>query len=147
MIHIVFYRNIDPDTGIWTLPKKICECDDLDSAKMIVDVLGKNDPEPNREYIIQNIGKKENLIIGADPNQIETAWRCHAWMKERKINLVIGFSPEEVIQLKEMYESYGIPHMIAVVSEDREKWNGVDYDLRTGEFDEDSFEVILDVME
>ena len=147
MIYSVFYKNVDPDTGIWTLPKKICECDSIEAAKMIAEVLGEKDPEPNREYLIESIGKKENLIIGADPTQIEMAWKCHNWMRERKINTVICFSPEEVKQIKEMYEGYGLPHMVAVVSEDREKWNSVDYDLRTGEFDEDSFDVILDVME
>lgn len=147
MEYLVLYRDVDPDTGIWSVTKKLCSCDEIGSAESIAFAMRRDDPEPNREYIIEKVGKKESVILCADPDQIEMAWKCQNWIISRKVGALVCFSPEEVSQIREIYENYGIPHMVAVVSQDREKWSGVNYDLRLGEFTEDDFEVILDVME
>ena len=53
----------------------------------------------------------------------------------------------DLTQIRDIYSTYGVPHMVALVSQDKVKWQGLDYDLSLSEFEQEDFETILSVME
>lgn len=147
MKYYVFLRDIDPDTGTLSQMIKMCECDHEKQAQQIRLALATQDEtDPNREYVIENYGKKENVLLCADADQLELAWKCQLWMNDRGVRLVICFSPAELDALKETFVGYGIPHMVTLVGEGTE-WKNVSFDLKLGIFDEEEFDTILSVLD
>lgn len=123
---------------------KVCECPDEDYAKLIHSFLSK--VEPNKEWVLEKIGKTEHLLIYADPAQIEMAWKCQSYFLEIGVPAVVCFSEEEINSIRKIYYSHGIPHMVTVVAQTN-SWATVDYDLRLSEFTEDEFETIFSCLE
>ena len=146
MKYLVNSKYTDPDTGA-TSTKKVCECDDRPNAKLIVAALAMEDPEPNREYFIEEHGKKEDLILCIDTDQLTIAWQCHKWLNQHGVRSIICFSMFDFQEVKQIYSNYGIPHMVALVAKNLDQWKDLDYELKMSEFEEEDFETILSVME
>ena len=146
MRYVVSSKYTDPDSGDYRV-EKLCECDGLENAEFISKVLSHHDDEPNREWSYEPYGKREHVILCVDPGQIEIAWECQQWLAARGAKAIVCFSKVDFTEIKQVYVAHGIQHMVAIVAQERENWEGVDYDLRTSEFGHDEFEVILSVME
>lgn len=149
MRYVISYKYTKPDTGQYAI-EKVCECDDMDSARFVQAALQKTKPKSQvvgGSYEIEPYGKKENLLLCVDPNQLETSWQCQQWLQARGVRPIVCFSMDDFNQIREVYIGHGVPHMVALVGQDLERWKGLDYDLKTSEFDQDDFETILSVME
>ena len=149
MRYVISYKWTDPSTGKYTI-EKVCECDDMNSAHVVKEALEKTEAKGKdfkESYEIEPYGKRENLLLCVDPHQIEVAWQCQNWLQVRGVRPIICFSMVDLTQIRDIYTTYGVPHMVAVVSQDKEKWQGLDYDLNLSEFEQDDFETILSVME
>jgi hypothetical protein len=146
MKYYVLIKDYDPTNSNVSSLVKICECNEESHAILIRDSLKTQESNPNREYIIEKYNKIEHLILYADADQINLAWKVQSRFSDIGIHTIVCFSQEEVNMIKAMYVEYGIPHMVTVVAQ-TSSWATVDYDLRLGEFTEDDFETILSCLE
>jgi hypothetical protein len=140
--------SIDTDiiTGKSSQPVTICECGTEQHAVSIRDMLSGQDETPLREYIIKECSRREDLILYADPDQIDISWKCQSYFLDRGAHVIVCFSKEEVDTIREIYIKYGIPHMVTVVAQTG-SWATLDYDLRLSEFTEDDFEMIFSFLD
>lgn len=153
MKHQVFLQGFNNESGYNESESiKVCECDNIEYAEKIKCLFEMDNSElgdPTTSVWIKSIVsdiKTEGLILCADTSQITMALECNGWMKKNGVNSVVCFSQEETETIKSTYQEYGIPYMIAQVSES-DLWTGLEYDLKMSSFEKDDFEVILSVME
>lgn len=72
----VFFRDTDPDTGLLSQVKLMCDCTEEHLALCIKTALEHHydGEDPNREfYVCDSSPKTENLIACMDPEQVELA--------------------------------------------------------------------------
>lgn len=125
--------------------QKVCDCDSLDNANFILELL--KEKFPDQKYWVEQIGKKETLLLCINSTQVERAWECQQWIQSRGAQTLVCFSMSDFEYIRDTYTTYGIPYMVALVAESTETWKELNYDLKMSSFEEDDFEVILSLME
>jgi hypothetical protein len=148
MRYLVTLIDTDPDTGDVSQRIEMCTCSEERHAVSIKTALtSADDSDPNREYMIEKIGKTEAVIVCADTDQLQTSWECQKWLKDRGTNAVVCFSIQEQEDMQKIFTVHGIPYMVAQVGTG-EAWHECKYDLKLSDFvGPDDFEVIHSVME
>jgi hypothetical protein len=123
----------------------IAECDNLIWAEEIKDLYARIFGEEADICIVKNTVKHETLILCIDLDQLDLAWQLQQSLKLREVKAVICFSMSDFELIHETYTSFGEPVMI-VLAGDRPVWAELDWDLKLSEFDQDSTELIYDLL-
>jgi hypothetical protein len=123
----------------------IAECDSLIWAEEIKTALAQLFGEDSSISIVENTVKHETLILCIDLDQVDLAWQLQQNLKLRGVKVVICFSMSDFRLIHETYTSFGEPVMI-VLTGSRPIWTELDWDLKLSEFDQDSTELIYDLL-
>lgn len=143
MRYSITHKKLE-ETGAYSL-QKVCDCDSLEAANFLLDLL--KEKFPDQKYWVEQLGKKETLLLCIDPAQVEMGWACQQWIQSRGAQAVTCFSMSDFEYIRDTYTTYGIPYMVALVAESLETWKELNYDLKMSSFEEEDFEVILSLME
>jgi len=123
----------------------IAECDSLIWAEEIKTALARLFGEDSSISIVENTVKHETLILCIDLDQVDLAWQLQQNLKLRGVKVVICFSMSDFELIHETYTSFGEPVMI-VLTGNRPIWTELDWELKLSEFDQDSTELIYDLL-
>lgn len=123
-------------------------CDSLteENAKLIKEALEKTATPFSKFEISEEKKKSESVLLCIDPNQLELAWVLQTWLKAKGVSCLICFSTIDFELIREVYVRVGSPHMIVKTGR-HQKWDQLEYDLKLGDFDQDSFETIYDFLD
>lgn len=118
-----------------------CECDSLENATVIRDLLEKSDLFSKIVVAEKHEAKTESVLLCIDSHQLNLAWEFQVWARKRDVNTVICFSKSDFSLIREAYLELGLPHMV-VKAGSSQKWNQLDFDLGLADFTRDEFDVI-----
>lgn len=124
----------------------LCKAATPENAELIKSALEKTESPFSKVEIIGETKKTESILLCIDTHQVDLAWELQKWLKEREVSCVICFSKLDFELIKEAYVSVGSPHMIVQAGR-HATWNLLDFDLKLGDFDRDSFETIYDILD
>lgn len=124
----------------------LCKAVTPENAELIKYALDKIGSPFSKVEAIAEEKKTESILLCIDAHQMDLAWELQKWLKEKGVSCIICFSKLDFELIKEAYVRVGSPHMIVQAGR-HATWNLLDFDLKLGDFDRDSFETIYDILD
>lgn len=149
----VYFKDVDPDTGLLSQVTKMCDCDRESKAKCIVLALNNYDCEdPNREYyaVVDFEPKKEAILAVADSGQLEMVRKFQEWCAARGVRCLVGFGQGDTEHFIKLLKEAGQPYMLTVLSQSEDlQWvNPLGWELKLSTFEDDQdFDTIYSLLQ
>lgn len=148
----VFFKDVDPDTGLLSQVVQMCACDFELDAKCIQEALSHHDCEnPNRYYyVVTGEPKAEVILAIADSGQLEMVRTFQEWCAVRGVRCIIGFGQGDTEHFIKLLKDAGQAYMLTVLSQSEElAWiYALNWELRMSTFeDEQDFDTIVSLLQ
>lgn len=145
----VYFKDTDPDTGLLSQVKKMCECEEERLALCIKEALASQDcDDPNREYYVCSTAPKgEHLIVCASPEQIGLMSSFQNWCADRGVRCIVCFGEEDLASFRRIFDELGMKYMLAILSDSPAFEQVVGWELKMSQFeDEHDFDTVYSLL-
>lgn len=145
----IFFKDTDPDTGLLSQVKKMCECTEEAAALCIKTALERGDcDDPNREYFISIAEPKaETLILCANPDQVKVARKFQLWCADRGVLCVVCFGREDTATITSTYDMLKVKYMVAIIDNSGRFDEITGWELKMSSFeDEYDFDTVVSLL-